>query len=36
VWLIPLTTIALGTRHNLRTWLSTLVAVLGVFLLGWA
>jgi drug/metabolite transporter (DMT)-like permease len=36
VWLIPLTTIALGTRHNLRTWLSTLVAVLGVLLLGLA
>jgi drug/metabolite transporter (DMT)-like permease len=36
VWLIPLTTVALGTRHNARTWLSTLVAVLGVLLLGLA
>lgn len=36
VWLIPLTTLALGTRHDLRTWLSTLIAVLGVLLLGFA
>jgi drug/metabolite transporter (DMT)-like permease len=36
VWLIPLTTLALGTRHDLRTWLSTLIAVCGVLLLGLA
>ena len=34
VWLIPLTTLVLGERHGLRSWLSTLLAVAGVILIG--
>ncbi len=34
VWLIPLTTLVLGERHGLRSWLSTLLAVAGVVLIG--
>jgi len=34
VWLIPLTTIFLGDRHNRRSWTATLLAVAGVVLIG--
>lgn len=34
VWLIPLTTIFLGERHNRRSWMATLLAVAGVVLIG--
>ena len=34
VWLIPLTTIFLGDRHNRRSWIATLLAVAGVVLIG--
>ncbi len=34
VWLIPLTTVFRGERHGARSWLATLVAVLGVLLIG--
>jgi drug/metabolite transporter (DMT)-like permease len=34
VWLIPLTTIFLGERHNRRSWTATLLAVAGVVLIG--
>ena len=34
VWLIPLTTVFLGERHDRRSWTATLIAVTGVVLIG--